>query len=98
MAAKEKCPKCGGEAIALAKDGSQKRFCQAKGCMHVWAPMSPDQVKTVKMQNEMKELSEEVIRLRSENEKLKKRIDLLAPPLPEEEVTKEIKADNGIFE
>lgn len=35
---KEKCPKCGSTIFALAKDKSGKRYCQAKGCQHVWAP------------------------------------------------------------
>ena len=67
---KEKCPKCGNDQVALAKDTSGKRFCQTSGCMHVWTPMTKDQVETHKLKTELAAKEAEVIRLREQVRKL----------------------------
>ena len=68
--AKEKCPRCAGDKIALAKDGSAKRYCQVSGCMHVWAPMTKEQAEIQAMKAQLAGKEAELIRLRDQVRKL----------------------------
>lgn len=75
---KEKCPKCGSTIFALAKDKSGKRYCQAKGCQHVWAAetagMGRVDIVLMQAQKENQELKLEIGRVRKENADLKAKL------------------------
>jgi hypothetical protein len=78
MAKKEACPRCQNEKFAIAKDKSNKHYCQTKGCMHVWVPglegMKRPDVVLKQAQVENQSLLAEVTKLRKENADLKSKL------------------------
>ncbi len=81
MAAKEKCPKCGGDKIAFAKDDSGKRFCQTSGCMHIWAPLTKDAAEIETLKRQIAHQAAELNRLRDQVMTLKNKYE---PAVPEQ--------------
>lgn len=78
MAKKEACPKCSGIQFSVAKDKSNKHYCQTKGCGNIWVPglvevKRPD-VLIRKLQEENNKLAAEVNTLRKQNGELKARL------------------------
>lgn len=75
MAKKETCTKCGSTIFAVAKDKSNKHYCQAKGCGNVWVPglegLKRSDVVLRQAQLENIELKTEIARLRKENQDLR---------------------------
>lgn len=75
---KETCPRCNGSVFAIAKDKSNKHYCQAKGCHHVWVPGADASgridlaMKATIMENEA--LKTEITQLRKEVETLKSQL------------------------
>lgn len=80
---KETCPRCGKSDFAVAKDKSNKHYCQTKGCGHVWVPgneaMKRPDVVLKFTQEENRKLQTEVDRLRKENLDLKTKLEALSP-------------------
>ena len=80
---KEKCPKCNSTVFALAKDKSGKRYCQGKGCQHVWVPETQGlgrvDIVLMQAQKENQELKLEIGRVRKENAELKAELAKLKP-------------------
>lgn len=78
MAKKESCPRCNSTIFATAKDGSNKHYCQAKGCGHVWIPgnegLKRTDVALKHAKEENTKLTAEVTKLRKENSDLKERL------------------------
>lgn len=62
---KEKCSRCGSVIFSVAKDNSNKHYCQAKGCGHVWVPGLEGLKRTDVVIRQLKE----------ENESLKNELD-----------------------
>lgn len=93
---KEKCPKCGSTIFALAKDKSNKRYCQGKGCQHVWVPETQGKgrvdIVLMQAQKELGELRDALNAERAENKKLRARVIELEekyepkPATPESEI------------
>jgi len=65
VAKKEKCPNCGGVEFSIADGAHAQRYCQAKGCKHIWKPLS-------NIELEVHELRRELNALKRENGELSK--------------------------
>lgn len=82
---KEKCPKCNSTVFAVAKDKSGKRYCQHKGCGHVWAAdtqgLGRVDIVLMQAQKENQELKLEITKVRKENEALKAELEKLKPAM-----------------
>ncbi len=67
---KETCSKCGSTIFSVAKDNSNKHYCQAKGCGNVWVPglegMKRADVVMAKLSQENEALKTEIAKLRAE--------------------------------
>jgi transposase-like protein len=72
MAKKESCPKCTSEKYSVAKDKSNKHYCEK--CNHVWVPgfegLKRSDLLLKKAQGEVMLMTEELTKLRKDNTRL----------------------------
>ncbi len=85
-AKKETCSKCGSSIFSVAKDKSNKHYCQAKGCGHVWVP-GLEGLNRIDLQ--LKNALQENVDLKRELDKARKLIVTLREQLGEIQTTEE---------
>lgn len=91
---KEACPKCGKSDFAVAKDQSNKHYCQTKGCGNIWVPgleqnmNRTDLVLKQALQDKV-DLQAALDKLRAENKMLREKLAKYEPvdaPVAQDEI------------